>query len=145
MSVARAVVTDRVYWSDVDKMDVMFYAKYLRFMERAESAFFRAHGWTYDDIGRDFGIWLARVHVSVDFRRPARLDDELTAWAELTKIGGSSLHFAFPIERDATRMADGKLVLAALDRDSLKAVRLPAALVRQLGGRDGGDPSTRSG
>lgn len=140
MSSTRAVVGDRVYWSDVDKMDVMFFAKYLRFMERAEAAFFRSRGFTYDDIGRDFGIWLARVHVSIDFRRPARLDDELSAWAELTKIGGSSLHFAFPIERDAMRLADGKLVLAALDRDSFKAVRLPKNLVGQLGEITGTPP-----
>jgi YbgC/YbaW family acyl-CoA thioester hydrolase len=109
-------------------MDVMFYGKYLRFMEIAETAYFRALGYTYDSITERFGIWLPRVHLSLDFRASARVDDTLTTWAEVTKIGGSSVHFAFPIERDGERLADGKLILAALDRTTMRAIRLPDEL-----------------
>lgn len=130
----RVVITERVYWSDVDKLDVMYFGNYIRFMERAEAEFFRARGISYDAILERYGIWLPRVHVSFDFRRPARLDDELTAWAELVKVGGSTLHFHFPIERSGERLADGKLILAAIDR-SFKSVRLPAELVEIIQGR----------
>ena len=123
-----AVITERVYWSDVDKMDVVYYGKYVRFVEIAEAAFFRARGFSYDAIGENFGVWLVRVHFALDFRKPARLDDTLTAWAELTKMGGSSLHFAFPIERDGERLVDATLILAAVDRTTFKAVPLPQGL-----------------
>ena len=113
-------------------MDVMYVGRYLRFIEMAESAFFRTRGFTYDELTARFGIWLARVHVAIDFRRPARLDDELCAWAELRKLGGSSLRLAFPVERAGVRLADGTLVLAALDRETLKPVRLPGDLVAAL-------------
>lgn len=129
---ARVTVRDRVYWSDVDKMDVMYYGKYLRFMERAEAAFFREHGFTYDALAEEHGIWLARVHVALDFRKPARLDDELTCWAELRKVGGASIHFGFPIECRGARLADATLVLSALDRATMKAVRIPVALKERL-------------
>ena len=124
----RAVVRDRVWWRDVDKMNVMHFGQYLRLMEMAETEFFRAHGFTYDAISEECGIWLARVHVEVDYRAPARLDDELECWAELTKTGGSTLHFAFPIERNGERLADGVFVLSCLDRTTMRSTRVPALL-----------------
>jgi acyl-CoA thioester hydrolase len=129
---SRITHAERVYWSDVDKMDVVYYGTYLRFIERTETAFFRALGYGMDLIGERYGVWLARVHAELDFRRPARLDDELTTWIELRKIGGSSLHFTFGIDRAGERMVDAKLVLAALDRATLKSKRLPDALVAEL-------------
>jgi tol-pal system-associated acyl-CoA thioesterase len=123
---------ERVYWSDVDKMDVVYYGTYLRFIERTEAAFFRELGYGMERIGELYGVWLARVHAEMDFRKPARLDDELLTWIELRKIGGSSLHFTFGIERAGERIVDAKLVLAALDRETLRAKRLPAAFVAEL-------------
>ncbi len=79
-------------------------------------------------------MWIARVHLECDYRAPARLDEEITCRAELRKVGGSSLTFGFPIARiDGTPLVDGLLVLAALDRTTLRATRLPAALVAALG------------
>ena len=126
-------IRERVRWSDVDLMGVVFYGNYLRFMESAEGAFFRALGFPYDVISEQHGVWLARVHLGCDFHAPARLDDEIVCRAELRKIGGSSMTFAFPIDRlDGTRLVDGALVLAALDRTTLRAVRIPAPLARAL-------------
>ncbi|MEA2721607.1 MAG: acyl-CoA thioester hydrolase [Candidatus Eremiobacteraeota bacterium] len=122
-------VRERVRWRDVDIMGVVHYANYLRFMEAAESEFFRAIGFPYDVIANDYGVWIARVRLECDYRAPAKLDDEIVCRAELRKIGGSSMTFAFPVERlDGTRLVDGTLVLAALDRTTLRATRIPAAL-----------------
>ena len=122
-------VRERVRWADVDKMGIVYYGNYLRFMEAAEAEFFRACGFTYDALADEHGIWLARIRLACDYRAPARLDDELVCRAELTKIGASSLSFAFPIDRaDGTRLVDGSLVLAALDRDSLRPARIPKPL-----------------
>ncbi|MEA2689208.1 MAG: acyl-CoA thioester hydrolase, partial [Candidatus Eremiobacteraeota bacterium] len=72
---------------------------------------------------------IARVRLECDYRAPAKLDDEIVCRAELRKVGGSSMTFAFPVERaDGTRLVDGTLVLAALDRTTLRATRIPAAL-----------------
>lgn len=124
------LVRERVRWRDVDVMGVVYYGNYVRFMEAAEAEFFRAAGVpAYEELARVHGIWLARVHLEMDFRAPARIDDELECRAVLAKIGGSSLHFRFPIDRaDGTRVVDGALVLAALDRVAMKAVRIPDAV-----------------
>jgi acyl-CoA thioester hydrolase len=122
-------VRDRVRWSDVDIMGIVYYGRYLRFMEAAETEFFRAIGFPYDVLANEHGVWIARIRLKCDYRAPAKLDDEVVCRAELRKIGGSSMTFAFPIDRaGGTRLADGLLVLAALDRTTLKATRVPEPL-----------------
>jgi acyl-CoA thioester hydrolase len=127
-------IRERVRWSDVDIMGIVYYGRYLRFMEAAETEFFRAIGFPYDVLSERHGVWIARVHLACDYRAPAKLDEEITCRAELQKIGGSSMTFCFPIERaaDGTRLVDGTLVLAALDRTTLRATRIPAALRHAL-------------
>ncbi|MDQ6941056.1 MAG: acyl-CoA thioesterase [Candidatus Eremiobacteraeota bacterium] len=126
-------VRERVRWRDVDIMGVVHYANYLRFMEAAESEFFRALGFPYDVIADELGVWIARVHLECDYRAPAKLDDEIICRAELQKLGGSSLTFTFPVERaDGVRLIDGSLVLAALDRMTLRATRIPPQLATAL-------------
>ena len=130
-------VVQRVRWSDVDKMNVMYYGAYLRHTDAAESEFFRTLGFTYDTLHEQLGIWLARVNLEVRYVAPARLDDDLATHAELTKIGASSIHLTFPIERqaDGKRLADVRLVLAALDATTLKATRIPDPLRNALQAR----------
>jgi YbgC/YbaW family acyl-CoA thioester hydrolase len=128
-------VRDRVRWSDVDKMDVVYYARYLRFMEIAEDEFFRDLGYPHNLVSDTLGVWIARVRLEIDFRAPARLDDEIVCRAELRKVGGSSLRLAFPIDRaDGVRLAEGVLVLAALDQRTMRATRIPDPLARALRG-----------
>jgi acyl-CoA thioester hydrolase len=122
-------VRDRVRWSDVDIMGIVYYGRYLRFMEAAETEFLRAIGFPYDVLADEHGVWIARIRLECDYRAPAKLDDEIVCRAELRKIGGSSMTFTFPIERsDGTRLVDGMLVLAALDRTTLRATRVPQPL-----------------
>ncbi len=127
-------VRDRVWWSDVDQMGIMYFGRYVRFAEMAETEFFRALGYSYNELHATFAIWLARVHLDVDFRAPARLDDELSCSARLVKVGSSSIHFRFAIDRDADerRLADIGLVIACLDATTLRSTRTPPALLERL-------------
>jgi len=123
------VVREQVRWRDVDMMGVVYYGNYLRFMEAAEHEFFAALGFTYDELANEHGVWIARIHLDLDFHAPAKLDDVVTCRADLLHVGASSLKFAFPINReDGTHLADGSLTLAALDRTTLRPTRLPDAL-----------------
>ena len=120
-------VTERVRWSDLDVMGIVYFGRYLRFMEAAEAEFFRALGFSYAHLSDELGVWLARVRLEVDYRAPARLDDEVRCRAELRQTGASSVTFAFPMESvdGQRRFADGMLVLACLDRETLRPVRVP--------------------
>jgi YbgC/YbaW family acyl-CoA thioester hydrolase len=76
---ARVCVRDRVWWSDVDKAGMMYFARYIRFAEMAETEFFRSLGFTYDELHARFGIWLARVHVDIDSAIPQSSTTSLSA------------------------------------------------------------------
>jgi acyl-CoA thioester hydrolase len=128
------LVRERVRWSDVDVMGIVYYGRYLRFMEAAETEFFREAGFPYDVLADEHGVWIARVHLACDYRTPAKLDDEIECRAELRKLGGSSMTFAFPIARaGGERLVDGTLVLAAVDRTTLRPARLPRAFREAVG------------
>ena len=74
MSVAWPV---RVYVEDTDFGGVVYYANYLRWLERARTEWLRARGLSQAALARDRGILFSVVSVQVNYRRPARLDDEL--------------------------------------------------------------------
>ncbi len=128
-------VRERVRWRDLDMMGIVYHANYSRFIEAAETEFFRAIGWTYDAIADRLGVWIARVRFECEYRAPAKLDDEIVARAELLTIGGSSMTFAFRVERaDGTLLVAATLILAAVDRTTLRAVRIPEMLRAALAG-----------
>ena len=65
----------RVYWEDTDGGGIVYYANYLRFLERARTEWLRARGHSQLQLARDRGIVFTVVSLSVDYRAPARLDD----------------------------------------------------------------------
>src|SRR5438874_13101867 len=89
----------RVYWEDTDGGGIVYYANYLRFLERARSEWLRARGHSQLQLARDRGVVFTVVSVAVDYRAPARLDDELEVTCELPGGGAASLRFGQRIHR----------------------------------------------
>jgi len=126
----------RVYWEDTDGGAVVYYANYLRFLERSRTEWLRAHGHSQQQLARAPGILFAVVSLQVDYRAPARLDDELEVTCEPRPEGAASLRFAQRIYRAARdgAAARGLLVeanvrVACVDARSLRPRRLPRFLV----------------
>jgi acyl-CoA thioester hydrolase len=65
----------RVYWEDTDGGGVVYYANYLRFMERARTEWLRALGLSQQSLAEAHGIVFTVVGLNIEYRRPARLDD----------------------------------------------------------------------
>jgi acyl-CoA thioester hydrolase len=89
----------RVYWEDTDGGGIVYYANYLRFLERARTEWLRSLGYSQQVLAREPGVLFAVVSLTVDYRRPARLDDELTITCEPRVEGAASLRFAQRIYR----------------------------------------------
>jgi acyl-CoA thioester hydrolase len=138
--------TQRVYWEDTDAGGVVYYANYLKFLERARTEWLRAQGFSQHALAQQPGILFAVTNVEVSYQRPARLDDELLVTCELKRAGTASLRFAQRIYRrdgaDAQPPADaspardacdaaGELLttaqvrVACLDAQTLRPQRLP--------------------
>ncbi len=125
----------RVYWEDTDGGAIVYYANYLRFLERARTEWLRARGHSQQALAQEAGLLFTVVSLQVDYRAPARLDDELEVSCEPQAEGMASVRFLQNIRRAAAAGAAAQLLLeaqvrvACVDAKSLRARRLPEFLL----------------
>jgi tol-pal system-associated acyl-CoA thioesterase len=125
----------RTYWEDTDAGGIVYYANYLKFLERARSEWLRARGLSQRALALDPGVVFSVVALEAQYLRPARLDDVLAISCEPALNGAASIRFEQAIRRDSS---EGELLLTAnvrvacLDAQSLKPKRLPEVILREL-------------
>ena len=129
----------RVYWEDTDAGGIVYYGNYLRFLERARTEWLRSLGFSQAKLAEAPGVLFAVVSLNIDYRRPARLDDELLTTCEPAIEGSASIRFAQRIYRGAdiepTRdrlLVEANVRVACLDARTLRPKRLPDFLTSAL-------------
>ena len=115
----------RVYWEDTDGSGIVYYANYLRFLERARTEWLRALGHSQAQLAVQRGIVFSVVSITVNYRRPARLDDALAITCEPRAEGRASLRFVQQVRRGEELLADADVRVACLDAATLRPKRLP--------------------
>ncbi len=90
----------RVYWEDTDAGGIVYYANYLKYLERARSEWLRSRGLSQSALALDPGILFSVVAVEAQYLRPARLDDVLSISCEPVRDGGATIGFGQRIWRD---------------------------------------------
>lgn len=125
-------IEERVRWGDVDAARIIFYGAYIRFFEFAETELFRAVGLQYGVMFDELKIWLPRVHLELDFRRAARLDDLLEVSVHVGRFGNKSMRLNFEVNRGEELIATAHFVLAAVNQDTFETVPIPAELRTKL-------------
>jgi acyl-CoA thioester hydrolase len=118
----------RVYWEDTDAGGVVYYANYLKFMERCRTDWLRALGIDQLRLRAERQLQFVVVNVSVNFLRPALLNDEILVTAELEKLSGATIAFKQTIMRGDAQLIDASTRVACLDSGSLKARPIPKDL-----------------
>lgn len=127
-------IQEYVRWSDVDFAGLICYGAYLRFFEMAETELFRAVGLPYGKVFEEFDLWLPRAQLHCDFHHPALLDDLLTVFAFIGRVGTKSLTLNFEVYRakDDKVLAEGRFIMVAVSRKDFKSIPLPTALIEKL-------------
>lgn len=118
----------RVYIEDTDAGGVVFYANYLRYLERARTEYIRSLGFERV-IVTEAGINYVVHSLSVQYRKPALLDDKLFVTAEVVELGKTFLRFHQQVLREPSRelLVSAEVKVACVD-PSLRPRRLPAEL-----------------
>jgi len=125
----------RVYWEDTDAGGIVYYANYLKFMERARTEWLRALGYEQGPMQRDQNLIFVVLDTQVEYKKPARYGDALTVTARLSERTRATFSFAQEVYRDGL---DGELLVkgairaACLDATSLKPRGLPQSLIDSL-------------
>jgi acyl-CoA thioester hydrolase len=120
--------TYSVYWEDTDAGGVVYYANYLKFMERCRTEWLRAMGIDQSRLLGERQLQFVVVNVTVDFLRPAVLHDEILVTAELQRLGGATIHFKQTIMRGDEQLIDASTRVACLDSGTLKPRAIPKDL-----------------
>jgi acyl-CoA thioester hydrolase len=122
----------RVYYEDTDAAGVVYYANYLKFMERARTEWLSALGFPLAAFEQDFGAAFVVRRFEIDFLAPARLNDTLDVTVEAVERGASRLVAAQSCRRDGVAVANAKVTLACLDKIAWRPIRIPKPLREAL-------------
>jgi len=118
----------RIYWEDTDAGGVVYYANYLKFLERCRTDWLRALGIDQQRLRADRLLQFAVVSITVDFLRPAVLNDEVLVTAELERLSGATIAFKQTIMRGGVQLIDANTRVACLDSGTLKPRPIPKDL-----------------
>ncbi len=127
----------RVYWEDTDAGGIVFYANYLKFMERGRTEWLRALGFNQQVLREQVGGMFVVSETAVKYHQSARLDDALWVTARVQEAGRVSLTIAQQVmlqregQPDAL-LAEGTIRIGWVDAATLKPGRIPAAILEQL-------------
>jgi acyl-CoA thioester hydrolase len=122
----------RVYYEDTDLAGIVYYANYLKFIERARSEWVRARGIDQGRLMAERGIVFAVRRVEADYLRPARLDDLLIATCTPVELGGARIVLDQEVLRGDERLFAARVTLVCVHGG--RALRLPEDLRARLGG-----------
>jgi acyl-CoA thioester hydrolase len=106
-----------VYFEDTDTAGVVYYANYLKFMERARSDMIRAVGIDQAEMLRGDGSAYFVTHVDIRYRRPARLAEDLRVISSVQQVRASSVDIQQRVMRGDELLSDASVTAAFLDRD----------------------------
>lgn len=126
----------RVYWEDTDAGGVVYYANYLKFLERARSEWLRALGIHQAELMRTDHVVFVVRRVEVDYLAPARFDEALQVRCRIAEQGRASLVMTQQIDRgqdaEAERLLDATVRLACVSADALRPVKIPNGVLERL-------------
>lgn len=124
----------RVYYEDTDSGGVVYYANYLKFLERARTEWFRNLSFSQNQLLQQQGIAFMVRSVNMTYHSPARLDELLCVNTWLARQRRVSLTFTQQIMREQQLLCDAEIEVACVDTQRLKPIQVPTELIAELHG-----------
>jgi acyl-CoA thioester hydrolase len=121
----------RVYYEDTDLAGIVYYANYLKFIERGRTEWVRSLGVDQAALKREEGVVFAVRRVEADYLKPAKFDELLTVTTDLVEVGGARIVLNQAVLRGEERLFQARVVLVCLS-DAGAAVRVPADVRAKL-------------
>ncbi len=119
----------RIYYEDTDAGGVVFYANYLKYMERARTEWLRSAGFEQDVLAEQQNLVFAVHRVKLDYLKPARFNDLVQVTATIKKEGKASLDFYQEVRRDGTVLCKADIQIVCVDVDEFVPRPIPEDIV----------------
>jgi acyl-CoA thioester hydrolase len=123
-----------VYYEDTDAGGVVYYANYLKFMERARTEWLRSIGFEQDDLARQEGIIFVVRSAAVDFLRPGRFNQQLNVSVTILQHSKTTLTFEQKVisSEDNVILCAGQIKIACVSALSWSPAPLPAHFLAEI-------------
>jgi len=121
----------RIYYEDTDSGGVVYYANYLKYCERGRTEFLRHFGFNQDELMQQNIVFAVRK-ATIDYKLPARLDDELQVITEIERLKKASVIFKQTIKRDNDIICQAQVVIACLRAKEFTPMAIPPSIMSQL-------------
>ena len=122
----------RIYFEDTDSGGVVYHSNYLKFMERARTEWLRSIGIDQRHLKQDHHIMFVVHHIDIQYKLPARFNDDLIVKSELKDIGSSKIEFRQMIYRNDEMLIDANVDIACIDSEKFKPVRIPPTIKQTM-------------
>ncbi len=123
--------TVKVYYEDTDAGGVVYYANYLKFLERARSEAIYSLGYTNLSLLESFGILLIVKSCNIEYKKPAKFEDKLDIISEVKSFTKTSFLMAQSISRDNELITDAEVHLVSVDKNG-KPSKVPDELKKKF-------------
>jgi acyl-CoA thioester hydrolase len=119
----------RIYYEDTDAGGVVYYANYLKFLERARTDFLLSIGFFQSNLVRD-GIFFVVKKCEIEYILPAKLEDIITVSCEIAKMGNTFIVFNQSISINGRNLVDAKIQVVCVKKayDKFKPHKIPSEL-----------------
>jgi tol-pal system-associated acyl-CoA thioesterase len=118
----------RVYYEDTDAGGVVYHSQYMNFMERARTEWLRGLGFAQAALRQDEQVLFVVHSMQIQYKKPAKLDDDLKVVSQLTEMGRGSFSCRQQVMRDDVILLEAQVKVACVNADSFKPTGIPARI-----------------
>lgn len=127
----KSETTVRVRYAEIDQMGYCYYGNYATYFEVGRVEALRSLGIRYRDL-EESGVMLPVLNVQINYKRPARYDDQLTIETRITELPSARIRFEYTCTRNDEVLTTGETTLAFLRTSDHRPVRAPEHLLNAL-------------
>lgn len=125
----------RVYYEDTDAGGVVYYANYLKFMERARTEWLRSLGTEQDELAQNLNVLFAVRSVNIEYKQPARFNDSLSITVEPFALKPASVSFKQSIGINSQKMdllTTAEVNIVCLSASDFSPQSIPKSLFTEI-------------
>ena len=125
-------ITIRVYYEDTDAAGIVYHANYLKFMERARTEWLRQVGYDQRQLAREQNVGFVVRKMTIDFIKPAKLDDQLEIVSALARCGRASMLFEQTVTHKHQILCQAQVKVGCIDLQTGSPQPMAEALYREI-------------
>ncbi|MBL8510405.1 MAG: tol-pal system-associated acyl-CoA thioesterase [Betaproteobacteria bacterium] len=122
----------RVYFEDTDASGVVYHARYIHFLERARTEWLRTLGFNNGELNQKHSMFWVVSEVTVNYLRPARLDDALQVSVAIESMGRVRCTFHQEIRRGEETLIKARITVACVGAANFKPIEIPAEVRKKM-------------